>query len=504
TIVKSGIGVVQFHNGSSIKDFSGQINVTQGTLATNGSDWNISAGLMSMDISSGASFDIRTGGIVINNLTGLGTIGSSHNGAVTLSVGNNHGSSTFGGVIRNGGGPPGGISTGVPSLTKNGTGTFTLTGANTYTGTTTVAAGTLQLANANAIQNSALVVNTGGATATLNLRADTDTTFAAASVAFNAWTANTIVNVDQATAGNSNHILGFAATSLTQNSGTFTVNGGNGYSLSLGNLTNGNGGNSNPTIIANANVLINTYTDAGNRNLVLNGTATGSTLGAFTATGAGSASLLSKQGTGTWTLTGTNTYTGSTTVTAGTLRVNGSTHASSAVSVASGATLGGAGTIGGVVNVSGVLAPGASIESLVTGSVTLNDLSTLAVEIQDATTVGADLLAINGNLTLDGTVTLDLAKLGAAIWTAGDKLTLASYTGTWDGGLFTYNSNELSDGEQFSFDGTNWVLDYNDTIEGGNFTTDSTGTYLTMTVVPEPAAALLGSLGLLALLRRRR
>ena len=38
-------------------------------------------------------------------------------------------------------------SAGVTGLTKVGTGTFTLTGANTYTGGTTISAGTLQIGN---------------------------------------------------------------------------------------------------------------------------------------------------------------------------------------------------------------------------------------------------------------------------------------------------------------------------------------------------------------------
>ncbi len=50
-----------------------------------------------------------------------------------------------------------------------------------------------------------------------------------------------------------------------------------------------------------------------------------------------------------------------------------------------------------------------------------------------------------------------------------------------------------------------WMFDYNDTSAGTNYTTDLTGgSYVTMTAVPEPRVALLGGLGMLALLRRRR
>jgi autotransporter-associated beta strand protein len=54
----------------------------------------------------------------------------------TLSVGNNNLSTTFAGVIQESGG-----------LTKAGTGTLTLTGANTYSGPTTVTAGMLRVNN---------------------------------------------------------------------------------------------------------------------------------------------------------------------------------------------------------------------------------------------------------------------------------------------------------------------------------------------------------------------
>jgi hypothetical protein len=50
------------------------------------------------------------------------------------------------------------------------------------------------------------------------------------------------------------------------------------------------------------------------------------------------------------------------------------------------------------------------------------------------------------------------------------------------------------------------LFNYNDTAAGTNYTGDLTGSsYVTMTAIPEPnVAALVGGLGMLALLRRRR
>jgi len=74
-------------------------------------------------------------GVTIGSIEGTGTIAL---GANNLTVGSNNLSTTFAGVIQDGG-PFGGDGPG--SLTKIGTGTLILTNANTYTGGTTIARG---------------------------------------------------------------------------------------------------------------------------------------------------------------------------------------------------------------------------------------------------------------------------------------------------------------------------------------------------------------------------
>jgi autotransporter-associated beta strand protein len=169
TINKTGTGYLDIGGSAgvgapSIKNFTGQINVQQGCLAENATDWTNSAGLMSLDVSANAYFDLRVGDVMIDKLTGTGVVGTTLNSPVnkTLTVGNNNGSATFSGIISNT--IFGGTSGGTVSLTKNGTGTQTLSGTNTYTGSTRINGGTLSLDGTGSISNTTLIAITNGAT----------------------------------------------------------------------------------------------------------------------------------------------------------------------------------------------------------------------------------------------------------------------------------------------------------------------------------------------------
>lgn len=214
---------------------------------------------------------------------------------------------------------------------------------------------------------------------------------------------------------------------------------------------------------------------------------------------------IEKTGSGGVTLTGSSgSFTGNTAVTQGGLWVNGTLGAaSSSVSVSSSGTLGGSGAIGGSVTVSGILSPGASIESLALGSLTMNSGSTLAWEV--GSDHSADLLQVDGLLSLIG-VTLDLnattlSNLGLNSWETGDKLTLVSYSGD----AISSGFEGYADDSVHNFGGNEWRFNYDDIAAGSNFALEANGShYITMTVVPESGTALLGGLGMLLLLRRRR
>ena len=213
---------------------------------------------------------------------------------------------------------------------------------------------------------------------------------------------------------------------------------------------------------------------------------------------------VSQLGSGTTTLSGFNTYTGATLVSNGTLLVSGSI-SGSAVTV-SGGTLGSSsgttgGTVGSVtVTSGGTLAPGASTGILTsTGNLTMSSGSTFAAEV-NATGVGTgyDQMVVAGNVNLGGST----LSLTGSYTGNGDVFTLilnngaSAVTGTFSG---------LSNGSSVFLGGQEFQISYFDVASTGGFEL-SGGNDVSLMAVPEPGAAvsLLGGLGLLLGLRRRR
>jgi len=116
----------------------------------------------------------------------------------------------------------------------------------------------------------------------------------------------------------------------------------------------------------------------------------------------------------------------------------------------------------------------------------------------------------NGNLSIGSGSILQYTDLAASptAFPQGTKFTLISYgSSSWNGGLFTYSGNELTNLETFSTGLNQWEIRYDDTTGGSNFTGDQpSGSYVTITAVPEPASLALTAvaIGAACLLRRRR
>jgi autotransporter-associated beta strand protein len=199
------------------------------------------------------------------------------------------------------------------------------------------------------------------------------------------------------------------------------------------------------------------------------------------------------------TFSGTNIYTGTTLVSNGTLLVNGTHTGGAGYTVVSGATLGGSGSTGSTLDISGTLSPGASIESFASRALTMNSGSTFVFEAVDNTSTGADLMAVNGALSLTN-VSLDLtnADLDAGTWSVGDKLTLISYnTNTVTSGFAGY-ANDTT----YTFGTNQWLFKYDDSVAGNNYQTqaEATGTqFVTMTLVPEPSSLAMLAFSMLSL-----
>jgi autotransporter-associated beta strand protein len=357
TTVSSG-ATLQLQGGITVGTEALTISGTGATGGTgaleNVSGTNNYGGLLTLGAASTISSDAGT-----LNLTNTGTITGAGFGLTLTGAGIGTISSIIG--------------TGTGTLTKNGAGTWTLSGtsANTYTGLTTINAGELDLnktAGVNAIASN-ITIGDGSGTDTLKLLA-----------------ANQISDTSVVTLTNAG-------------SAVFNLNGSN---ETIGALTDSTAGASGASVQLGAGTL--TFGDSTNHT--------------FAGIISGTGGSVIKQGTGTQTLSGDNTYTGPTTVDAGALLVDGSLAAASAVTVNSGATLGGTGTAAGAVTIAdgGILAPGHSPGTLTVGSLSLGNASLLNYDLRTPGVIGSgvnDLTIVNGNLTLDGILnTTALAGFG--------------------------------------------------------------------------------------------
>ncbi|MBU3608906.1 filamentous hemagglutinin N-terminal domain-containing protein, partial [Polynucleobacter nymphae] len=123
--------------------YTGTTSIDGGTLKLSGGSAISNSSAVVLANTSGVYLDLNGSSETIGSLAGGGSTGgiitnSAASTSVILSTGTDNTSTSFAGAIQDGG------SGKVIALTKQGTGTLTLSGANTYTGGTTVNNGTLQ------------------------------------------------------------------------------------------------------------------------------------------------------------------------------------------------------------------------------------------------------------------------------------------------------------------------------------------------------------------------
>src|SRR5271166_5231858 len=466
-------------------------------INNNGALGGLTRFLKSSDGGTARAITDGNGSFDISGLTtagmGIGSIEGSGNyflGSKALSAGGNNLSTTVSGVIQDGSSPagPGGVG---GSLTKVGTGTLTLTGANTYTGGTNLNGGILAVnsdsnlgtglltfnggtlealaAGGGLVSSKPITLNAGGGT----FLADTGTTsiLSGAIGGVGAWTktgpgtltlsaANTYSGGTNLNGGilavNSDGSLGTGplsfnggtlaaggglvsskAITLNAGGGTFLADTGTTSILSgaIGGVGGGAKAGTGALVLTGANTYGGGTTISAGTLQIGNGGTTGSITGkvidngvlafnrsdsvTFSGVISGAGSLV-KQGAGSLTLPEKNTYTGATIINAGSLIVDGSI-ASQQTFVNAGAFLGGHGTIGGNLSNSGIVGPGNSPGTLtVANDYTQNATGTLRIQVGGLAANQHDLLAVNGHVTLGGT--LQLVRLGSFNLQPGNQI----------------------------------------------------------------------------------
>ncbi len=443
------------------------------------------------------------------------------------------------------------------SLTKDGTGTWTLNGANSFSGAVSVQDGTLQIASiagtgsaqALGTASSAITIGTASTTGTLEYAGATDATLnrpitvngAGGAILKNSggalltlggtitrasrpltFTGGAFNVTGQITGASSTLTVNGATVTLSQTTNNYVGNtvvqsGGvlkNGASGTLPDTTTvvlgGASGNTGGSYDLNGfDEAITGLTDAGTGSrIVTNGAASGTAKLTVTGTsifngsiqdGATAAVALTKSTAGTLTLTGANTYSGATTVAAGSLLVAGAISGTTSVAV-NGGTLGGNGTITTENNGSVTVASGASVAPGLSAPGTLT-LALGAGQLDASAAAGG-----TGWLKFELGTSSDRVLLTSGTLNLGTGLDLDDFSFTNAGGfgIGTYvlfdTNNTITPNIGTNTTGT--VLGFTASLQ---LSTD--GTDLVLNVVPEPNAgwSLLGGLGsLLGLQRFRR
>ena len=201
--------------------------ISDGTLLA-GAATNVFGATSAITVNTPGILDLGGFNQTIGSLAGSGTVTNS--GVVspaTLTGGGDNTSTLFSGIIQNG--------TSTTALTKAGSGTLTLSGANTYSGATAINAGTLAGGATNALSGSSAFTVAGGAFLDLGGFDQTIGSLAGSGTVTNSGVASpaTLTGGGDNTSTLFSGIIqnGTSTTALTKTgSGTLTLSGANTYS----------------------------------------------------------------------------------------------------------------------------------------------------------------------------------------------------------------------------------------------------------------------------------
>lgn len=481
--VNGGTNSVISFNGGTTGNLTGTVTLNAGATVALRDWWNpatVRGGTISGAISGNGGLTIHsgsgTGGTLTlsgaNSFTGNITANGSSN--LTISGSGQLGSGSYAGNIAMNGGTFTHAGTGAQTISgevsgsggvyASGSGVLTLSGANTFTGKTTInAGGSISVSSLNSVTGGSASSSLGAPTTVANGTIDMTGAAGNGTLIYTGTgeTTDRVINLAAGANAGLSAIIDQSGSGNLKFTSNLTATGGQTHTLVLKGSTSG----------------------------------TGEIAGAIVDNSGTNKTSVTKEGSGVWTLSGANSYTGATTVTGGTLVVNGNT-STSITTVSGSGTLGGSGTVGSLIALAGgTVSPGNSPGILYAGNTNLDTGSTLAIEIDgDTVGTGYDQLNVTGTVTLAGLldVSLGYAPVDGTLFFILANDGNDTITGTFSGLAQDTWFNSGGQWFKIGYDGDSGTNAFN----GGND--------VVLMAVPEPGAAMLGGLGVLALLRRRR
>ncbi|WP_157772396.1 autotransporter-associated beta strand repeat-containing protein [Lacunisphaera limnophila] len=434
SLTKTGTGTLTLLDPTT---FTGAFNINEGLVVFDGGDDRLDNSV-AVAIALGATLDIRDRTDTIGSLAGAGTLTNTGAASDTITFGGLNTDTTFSGTLSD-------DADGTLNLTKQGTGRTIISGAstNTYDGVTTISAGTLNVQKDSGLGTTTGGTTVGGTGAALELQHNTGLTIGT-------------------------EALSLAGTGVDTNGALRNVSGTNSFAGAI-------------TLTADTEI----QSDAGSLTLTgaINGSAASRTLtidgaGNISATNAIGANIstLTKNGTGTLTLSGTNLYTGNTTLNGGTTAIANNAalgDATGTTTVNGGATLA---LSGGISVAENLTTFGQGVSSLgairnTGGSNTLSGTITLSSETYLGVDAGTTLTAtgaIGGTagLSKQGTGTLILDSATANTYDGTTAIAAGTLEVRRSTSLADVNATTIANDATLRLNGSGLALDENITVTG--------------------------------------